>query len=108
MCEARSKEENGGESDPVLERLVERLLALTEKSASISVGVLTRTNKPISSIIDRLQSSGLKASGEGGNAITDSLAILQLLSILHFADHPGDTAALHAAAVLEPWRRRRN
>ena len=103
LVEARSKEENGGESDPVLERLVERLLALTEKSASISVGVLTRTNKPISSIIDRLQSSGLKASGEGGNAITDSLAILQLLSILHFADHPGDTAALHAANTAPLW-----
>ncbi len=85
LVEARSKEENGGESDPVLEKLVERLLALTEKSSSISIGVLTRTNKPISSIIDRLQASGLKASGEGGNTITDSLAILQLLSILHSA-----------------------
>ena len=103
LVEARSKDENGGESDPVLEKLVERLLALTEKSASISIGVLTRTNKPISSIIDRLQVSGLKASGEGGNTITDSLAILQLLSILRFADHPGDTAALHAANTAPLW-----
>ena len=103
LVEAKKKEENGGESDPVLEKLVERLLALTEKSGSISIGVLTRTNKPISSIIDRLQASGLKASGEGGNTITDSLAILQLLSILRFADHPGDSAALHAATTAPLW-----
>lgn len=103
LVEARSKEENGSDSDPIIEKLVERLFALTEKSASISIGVLTRTNKPISSIIDRLQASGLKASGEGGNTITDSLAILQLLSILHFADHPGDSAALHAAHGAPLW-----
>ena len=103
LVEARSKEENGSDSDPIIEKLVERLFALTEKSASISIGVLTRTNKPISSIIDRLQASGLKASGEGGNTITDSLAILQLLSILHFADHPGDSAALHAANSAPLW-----
>ena len=103
LVEAKRKEENGGESDPVLEKLVERLLALTEKSSSVSIGVLTRTNKPISSIIDQLQASGLKASGEGGNTITDSLAILQLLAILHFADHPGDSAALHAANTAPLW-----
>ena len=103
LIEARGKEENESGWDPVLEKLAERILALTEISPDASIGVLTRGGAPISRIINRLQEAGLRASGEGGNNITDSLAILQLLSILHFADHPGDSAALHAANTAPIW-----
>ena len=103
LIEARDKEELESAWDPILEKLAERVLALTEITPDVSIGVLTRTGAPISRIINRLQESGLRASGEGGNTITDSLAILQLLSILHFADHPGDSAAFHAANTAPIW-----
>jgi len=103
LFEARDREEGEGEWDPVLEKLAERVLVLTENSPDVSIGILTRSNKPISKILNRLQESGLKASGEGGNTITDSLAILHLLSILHFADHPGDSAAFYAASTAPLW-----
>ena len=103
LIEARGKEGNESVWDPVLEKLAERVLALTEISPDVSIGVLTRGGAPISRIINKLQEAGLRASGEGGNNITDSLAILQLLSILHFADHPGDSAALHAAKTAPIW-----
>nr|MDQ3387886.1 PD-(D/E)XK nuclease family protein [Gemmatimonadota bacterium] len=33
---------------------------------------------------------GVPASGEGGNPLTDSGAVVSLLAVLHLADHPGD------------------
>ena len=103
LVEARNKEEEETRWDPIIEKLVERVLLLTENSSDISIGILTRTNRPISRILNNLQDVGLRASGEGGNTITDSLAVLHLLSILHFADHPGDSAAFHGAQNSPLW-----
>ena len=103
LIEARNKEEEETHWDPIIEKLVERVLLLTENSFDISIGILTRTNRPISRILNNLQDVGLRASGEGGNAITDSLAVLHLLSILHFADHPGDSAAFYSAQNSPLW-----
>ena len=105
LFEARGREEGEVDWDPILEKLVERILLLTENSSGISIGILTRTNSPISRILNQLQDVGLRASGEGGNTITDSLAVLHLLSILHFADHPGDSAALYDGHNSPLWPR---
>jgi ATP-dependent exoDNAse (exonuclease V) beta subunit len=46
-----------------------------------------------------LRDEGLRASGEGGNPLTDSAAVLHFLSLLHLSDHPGDSAAaFHVAS----------
>ncbi len=72
---------------------VERIIALASDAPSASIGVLVRSNKPIPALIARLQSRGLPVSGEGGNPLTDSAAVLHFLALLHLADHPTDTLA---------------
>ena len=45
-----------------------------------------------------LRERGIRASGEGGNPLTDSAAVLHALSILRLADHPDDSlACFHVA-----------
>jgi ATP-dependent exoDNAse (exonuclease V) beta subunit len=55
--------------------------------------VLLRGNKEIGRILHGLRQQGLRASGEGGNELTDSDAVLVALSLLQLADHPSDRAA---------------
>ncbi len=44
-------------------------------------------------LIYKLRQRGVPASEEGGNPLTDSVAVQIILSILKLADHPGDTIA---------------
>ncbi|MDG1845501.1 MAG: UvrD-helicase domain-containing protein [Acidimicrobiales bacterium] len=103
LIEARAK--NAGEThwDPLLDRLIERIMLLVEDRPDLSIGVLVRSNKPIPSILNRLQAVGIHASGEGGSTIDDSQVVLHFLSLLHFADHPGDSAALYHAQTSPFW-----
>lgn len=93
LLQARAKEEEEEEWEPVVELTVERVAELVDQQPQATVAVLLRSNKPIPRILERLLSNGLRASGEGGNPLTDSRAVLHALSALHLADHPGDTAA---------------
>ena len=76
---------------------LQRAVELAEKyhleNNGASIGIFTRGNKDISRIVKLLQDRNLPASAEGGNQLTDSQAVLAVLSLLHLADHPGDTAA---------------
>lgn len=59
-----------------------------------SIGVLVRTNDTVAALIGLLQREHqLQASEEGGNPLTNSVAVELILSLLKLADHPGDTAA---------------
>ncbi len=59
-----------------------------------TIGVLARRNKAIAPLIFELRSRhDVVASEEGGNPLTDSPAVMLVLSLLKLADHPGDTAA---------------
>jgi ATP-dependent helicase/nuclease subunit A len=66
---------------------------IVRSSPGRSVGVLVRSNEAIAALIHQLQRDGVSASEEGGNPLTDSPAVLTVLSLLALADHPGDTAA---------------
>ncbi len=58
------------------------------------VGVLVRKNETVARLIHLLRSQHrIEASEEGGNPLTDSAAVLVVMSLLRLADHPGDTAA---------------
>ncbi len=59
-----------------------------------TIGVLVRRNTAVARMIFELRSGyGVLASEEGGNPLTDSVAVQLVLSLLKLADHPGDTAA---------------
>lgn len=59
----------------------------------LEVAILVRRRQVIPRLLYRLQELGVRASGEGGNPLTDSAAVLAGLALLWLADHPGDTAA---------------
>ncbi|MFN3190953.1 MAG: PD-(D/E)XK nuclease family protein [Aureliella sp.] len=61
------------------------------QSSSASVGVLLRTNRDVGIMMGLLRAAGVPASQDGGNPLTDCAAVELLLSLLHLADHPGDT-----------------
>lgn len=63
---------------------------LMRADSSLSVGVLTRTNRAVAEVIYLLEQRGLDVSQEGGNPLTDSAAVEVVLSALMMAEHPGD------------------
>ena len=93
-----SAEEDAAEH-ATLRRAAERVEALVREAPGCTVGILLRRNKHIARTILLLRERGLHASGEGGNPLTDSAAVLHFLSLMHLCDHPGDSAAaFHVAS----------
>ena len=93
LLQARAKEEGEKPWEPVLDTLTGRVAALAHEAPQASIGILLRSNKPIPGILNRLLEKGIRASGEGGNLLTASAAVLHMISLLHLVDHPGDSAA---------------
>ncbi|MBW2313588.1 MAG: UvrD-helicase domain-containing protein [Deltaproteobacteria bacterium] len=93
VIEAREPAEGESADLPRIERAVDRAAAIAAEAPHATVGILLRERKHIANLIHRLRRRGVDASGEGGNELTDSEAVLGLLSLLHLADHPGDSAA---------------
>ena len=86
------------EQSPALELTVERARAILADAPRAKIGILTRRRKWIPELIRKLRDASIPASDEGGNPLTDSVAVLHALSLLHLADHPGDlAAAFHVA-----------
>ena len=67
--------------------IAEELLA---KNPSLSIGVLTRTNRAVAELIFLMEQKGIDVSQEGGNPLIDSAAVEMVLSALMMAEHPGD------------------
>ena len=81
-----------------LERAVASAQELRAAQPDWSLAFLVRSKKLIPVLLERLKASGLDASGEGGNPLTDSSAVNTALSLLEFADHPQDDyLVLHLA-----------
>jgi ATP-dependent exoDNAse (exonuclease V) beta subunit len=112
-------EPEGGAASPgtsALELAAARIDSLLERHPRASIGVLFRSNKSIPSMMLRLGRRDLRASGEGGNPLTDSVASLHLLALMTLADHPGNRLAALAVATSafgrelgwkqEPWNDR--
>jgi ATP-dependent exoDNAse (exonuclease V) beta subunit len=98
LLEARAAGEDEDAWRPPLELAADRVAALAREAPRATIGVLFRTNKGIPLLMELLAQRGVRASGEGGNPLTDSRAVQLALSLLHLADHPDDTvAAFHVA-----------
>jgi ATP-dependent helicase/nuclease subunit A len=77
----------------VIAAAADRVQQIAAEAPSASVGVLVRQNKHIAPLIAELRDRNVEASEESGNPLTDSAAVMLLLSLLQMADHPGDTIA---------------
>ena len=98
LFEAPYHEENAERVAAVLDLAVERVVSIVAEEPAASVALLLRRRMHIAPLIHRLAAQGIRASDQGGNPLTDSGAVVQILSLLHLADHPGDTmAAFHVA-----------
>ena len=94
LAKTNSPSKNRQRNQNVVEAVVERVAGLVANlPADRSIGILTRTNKDVGEIIFALQSAGIPASEEGGNPLTDSVAVQMVLSAFQLADHPGDDIA---------------
>jgi ATP-dependent exoDNAse (exonuclease V) beta subunit len=94
LVEARKKAEDERNDDTaLLERAVERAALISREAPDATVGILMRERKHIAELIHRLRQEDVAASGEGGSELTDSETVLAFVSLLHLADHPGDSAA---------------
>ena len=60
-------------------------------ASSATVGVVLRTNRDVGVMMGLLRAAGIPASQDGGNPLTDCAAVELLLSLIHLADHPGDS-----------------
>ncbi|HEX4131857.1 MAG TPA: UvrD-helicase domain-containing protein [Pirellulales bacterium] len=80
-----------------------------------TIGVLVRRNETVARMIYLLRNhpdDPLAASEEGGNPLTDSVAVQLIMSLVKLADHPGDpvarfhvvTSPLGRAVGLNDWR----
>jgi len=70
-----------------------RIAALHAADPGKSIGVLVQRNAAVKALRFELARLGVRASGEGGNPVTDAPAVAAVLSALTLADHPGHTAA---------------
>lgn len=98
-------EKRKGSTPFVTKLLIDRIEELHRQAPDASIGVLLRRKKDIQSLLLELKRRGIRASGEGGNLLTDSKAVQLALSLFRLADHAGDTAAYFhvATSKLAPF-----
>ncbi|MEZ6234916.1 MAG: UvrD-helicase domain-containing protein [Phycisphaerales bacterium] len=82
---------------------VRRLLA-EAGDTPVGIGVLVRTNKPIRTLVRALRDAGIDATEEGGAPLSDDPLVAGVLSLLHLADHPGDTLCAYHVAMTPVGR----
>ena len=88
-------EENTRDTSIRYDVAAEYVAELHRTHPGCTIGVLTRSNKMVGQLIYRLRNPSdnrdpVFASEEGGNSLTDSAAVIYLLSALKLAGHPGD------------------
>lgn len=100
VIEAPQPTEGQTVDDTLLDCTVERVRRIHEEAPTAGIAILMRERKNLPDLIYRLRHRGIDARGEGGNELVDSDAVLAFLSLLHLADHPGDSAAaFHVAST---------
>lgn len=80
-----------------MEKLVVHVVSLVEQHRREDplreIAILVRRTKLLPPLLRELRHHNILASGEGGNPLTDTIAVETLLSLLAWIDHPGHTAA---------------
>lgn len=82
----------------LIDEVADQIQSLHASAPQLSVGVLTRTNATVQTIINSLEARGVDVSAEGGNPLVDSVAVRWILSALMMVEHPGDGRWRHHVA----------
>ncbi len=85
--------EGSKDGEAVCDHAAKLIADLVSQSPGKTIGVLCRKNDVVARMIFLLRDLGVDASEEGGNPLTDSVAVELILSALKLVDHPGDSAA---------------
>lgn len=86
------------DAETLVDFAAQRVVELHLQAPHRSIGVLVRRNDMVRRLIALLRARGVMASEEGGNPLTDSVAVQMVLSLLRLGDHPGDgPARFHVA-----------
>jgi len=85
--------EDQSQRDVTIKFAARRIAEVVAGAPGFSVGVLVRKNETVGRLIYELREQKVQASEEGGNPLTDSAAVMVVLSLLRLVDHPGDTVA---------------
>jgi ATP-dependent helicase/nuclease subunit A len=76
-----------------------RVKAIHDVAPTATIAVLVRAKKHIPKLMFELSKLGILASEEAGSPLEDAPAVSAILSLLHLADFPDDTAAaFHVAS----------
>lgn len=90
------REEEGESTGDAEARLVaERVERVRAAAPGCSVAVIVRTTKVMTAMIDAMRARGIDAVQEGGSPLTDSHAAAIVVSLVHLAEHPADSATAH-------------
>lgn len=77
----------------LLEAAADRVSEIVNASPGTSIAVLLRRNDSVTEMLEALWERDIRASGEGGNPLTDSWHVCLLLSALRLAEHPADSVS---------------
>ncbi|MEE2718354.1 MAG: UvrD-helicase domain-containing protein [Planctomycetota bacterium] len=82
---------------------VELVVRRQQEDPGRSIGILTSRNDAASRIVTMLRQRGVEASEEGSSALTDSIVVGAVLSLMHLADHPADLRSLFHVSTTPLW-----
>ncbi len=98
VVEVAGEEHARGLREGVLHAAVEEVQAIRERAPGASVGVLCRTRKAVTHMINLLRRAGVEVSEEGGSPLTDVWPVHVIFAALRAADHPGDLLARYTVS----------
>ncbi|MCC7011567.1 MAG: UvrD-helicase domain-containing protein [Planctomycetes bacterium] len=96
-----SGESDGEHHANAIRKTVELVREIRAAAPRASIAVLLRRNALAARIAKQLGDAGIAASAEGGNPLTDAVAVQAALALLQWIEHPGDSVArFHASSSL--------
>lgn len=96
-------------TEDMIDTIAEQLLAVRPWERGLSAAVLVRANEKGKQAADHLKQRGIPAVWAGDKGVNDNPAVAALLSLIKYAEHPGDSFALEhlkmtPLAQTEPFR----
>ncbi len=91
LVTAPDQDKSAPGDDSVLIKSAQLVSDFVDDAPDASIGVLCRRNHTVGRVIGLLSELGIQASEEGGNPLTDSVAVELFLALLRCVDQPSDS-----------------